>query len=104
MVMSALNQVVQSASSLCEDVIHNVKGEIREALQDIGLPEADTKTVLSRLASAGVSHNPFEGLMTEYKQVQYYKENFSYLVSIQLYKQTMFVYTCISVQPMEDVQ
>ena len=79
---TTMNQVVQSASSLCEEVVHNLKGEIREALQDIGLHETDMKTVLDRLA--GVSHNPFEGLMTEYKQVQYYKENFNYLVSVKL--------------------
>ena len=50
---TTMNQVVQSASSLCEEVVHNLKGEIREALQDIGLHETDMKTVLDRLA--GVS-------------------------------------------------
>ena len=65
-----LNQFVQSASSLCEKVEDNIKGNVREALQDIGLHATDMETVLNRLSS--VSHNPFEGLMTKYKQVQYY--------------------------------
>ena len=48
-------------------MVHNLN-EVREVLQDIGLQESDTKAVLNKLAA--FSHNPFEGLMTEYKQVQ----------------------------------
>ena len=51
-----------------------------EALKGIGLPEADQKTVMTRLAS--VYRDPFEGLTTEYKQEKYYKENFNYLVNV----------------------
>ena len=76
----ALNQVVLSATSLCEEVVGNMESEVLEALKGIGLPEADQKTVMNRLAS--VSRDPFEGLTTEYKQEKYYKENFNYLVSI----------------------
>ena len=57
-----------------------MESEVVEALKDIGLPEADQKTVMTRLAS--VSRDPFEGLTTEFKQEKYYKENFNYLVNV----------------------
>ena len=75
-----LNQVVLSVTSLCEEVIGNMESEVVEALKDISLPEADQKTVTTRLAS--VSRDPFEGLTTEFKQEKYYKENFNYLVNV----------------------
>ena len=52
----ALNQVVLSATSLCEEVVGNMESEVRKALKGIGLPEADQKTVMTRLAS--VSRDP----------------------------------------------
>ena len=75
-----LNQVVLSVTSLCEEVIGNMESEVVEALKGIGLPVADQKTVMTRLAS--VSRDPFEGLTTEYKQENYYKENCNYLVNV----------------------
>lgn len=45
----ALNQVVQSATSLCEEVVGNTEAEVMEALKGIGLPEADQNTVMNRL-------------------------------------------------------
>ena len=74
-----LDQVVQSAASLCEEVTENITGQVGEALKTIGLPEAEQRMVLNKLA--GVSCNPFKGLKTEYMQEKYYKDNFIYLVS-----------------------
>ena len=75
---TALNQVVHSTSSLCEQVASNLKSQVSEAIQTVGLTEDDQKKVLGSLEC--ISCNPFEGLQTEYKQEKFYKENFSYLV------------------------
>ena len=75
----ALNQVVQSTSSLCDQVVSNLKAQVTQVIQKVGLNEADQKTILDSLG--GISCDPFEGLRTEYKQEKFYKENFNYLVS-----------------------
>lgn len=76
---TALNQVVQSTSSLCDQVVSNLKAQVIRVIQKVGLNEADQKTVLDSLG--GISCDPFEGLRTEYKQEKFYKENFNYMVS-----------------------
>lgn len=91
----ALNQVVQSAASLCEEVVGTIQEGVREALKSISLPKTDQNTVLNRLAS--VSRDPFEGLMTEYKQEKYYTENFNYLVSQMKHKTTHASYALVMV-------
>lgn len=75
---TTLDQVVQSTSSLCEQVASNLKSQVSEAIQKVGLTEADQKKVLDSLGC--ISCDPFEGLRTEYKQEKFYKENFNYLV------------------------
>lgn len=75
---TALDQVVHSTSSLCEQVASNLKSQVSVAIQTVGLTEGDQKKVLDSLES--ISCDPFEGLRTEYKQEKFYMENFSYLV------------------------
>ena len=76
---TALDQVVHSTSSLCEQVISNLKAQASRVTQKVGLNKVDQKTVLDSLGS--ISCYPFEGLRTEYMQEKVYKENFNYLVS-----------------------
>lgn len=64
--------VVHSTSSLCEQVISNLKAQASQVIQKVGLNEVDQKTVLDSLGS--ISCDPFEGLRTEYKQKKFYKE------------------------------
>ena len=79
---TALDQVVQSTSFLCEQIVGNLKTQISETIKKVGLTEADQKTVLDSLGS--ISCDPFEELRTEYKQEKFYKENFNYLVGDSL--------------------
>lgn len=70
--------MVQSTSSLCEQVITNLKSQASEAIKKVWLSEVDQKAVLDILG--GISFNPFEGLQTEYQQEKFHEENFNYLV------------------------
>ena len=74
---TALDQVVHSTLSLCEQIASNLKSQVSKVIQTVGLTEADQK-VMDSLEC--MSCDPFEELRTEYKQEKFYRENFSYLV------------------------
>ena len=76
---SALNNVVNSTSDLCQQVAHKLKRKFSEIVVDSPMSESDKRAMIHTLNN--VECAPFEGIGTEYLQEKYYKESFGYLVS-----------------------
>ena len=75
---SALNNVVNSTSDLCQQVAHKLKRKFSEIV-DSPMTESDKRAMIHKLNN--IECEPFEGIGTEYLQEKHYKESFGYLVS-----------------------
>ena len=75
---SALNNVVDSTSDLCQQVTHKLKRKFSEMVVESTISEDDKGAMIDKLNN--VECEPFKGIGTEYLQEKYYKDNFGYLV------------------------
>ena len=78
---STTEGIMQDVGSLYDTALSNLHADVLDALRRAGVDSSTIPGLSSVFSSSGPHGNLFSGLETHYKQLQYYKNNFHFVVS-----------------------
>lgn len=73
---------MQDVSILYEAALSNLYADVTSKLRESGVDETIIHALNSTFSSTGLHGNLFYGLETHYRQLQYYKSHFNFVVCI----------------------
>ena len=77
---STTEKIMQDVSALYEAALSNLSADVEMKLRGSGVDETIIQTLNSTFSPTGLHGNLFYGLGTHYRQLQYYKSNFNFVV------------------------